>query len=210
LTKPKDDLEAVREVAATLEEFTNEERERIFRWAREKLGMRSAASASLAGDPGITNPPSLTPAVAPSATAAAVGTRDIRSFIKEKDPKNDSQMAAVVAYYHQFVAPESQRKESITSEDLIEACRQSDRARPTRPAQTLVNAYGQGLLNRGEQGHYSLNAVGENLVAMVLPDKSGETGARRTANRRPVGKSRATSGRTTKGKKKAPSKSGRK
>jgi len=184
MTKAKDDLEAVREVAATLEQFSNEERERIIRWAREKVGM-SVSESSVSPTTGRVG---ASPAPASPSASQTGGARDIRSFIQEKDPKNDSQLAVVVAYYYQFVAPQDQRRDSITSADLVEACRQSDRARPLRPAQTLVNAYGQGLLNRGEQGHYSLNPVGENLVAMVLPDESGATGARRTASRRPAGK----------------------
>lgn len=186
MAKPKDDLEAVRAIADTLESFSNDERERIIRWAREKLGM----TGSHVSPSPLTSQPPAAPQTIPAASGvpSPSAPRDIRSFIQEKDPKNDSQMAAVVAYYHHFVAPESERKESITSADLIEACRQAERARPTRPAQTLVNAYGQGLLNRGEHGHYSLNSVGENLVAMVLPDNSGDTGARRTANRRPAKK----------------------
>ena len=87
----------------------------------------------------------------------------------EKAPRSDTHFAATVAYYHQFRAPENQRKESITKEDFVEACRQVDRKRPKRPAQVLVNAYQDGLFDRGGKGQYKLNSVGENLVAMALP-----------------------------------------
>jgi hypothetical protein len=81
-------------------------------------------------------------------------------------------MAAVVAYYHHFEAPLSDRKDSIGKEDLVDACRKSDRARPKRPEQVLVNAYHAGLFDRaGKAGQYRLNSVGENLVAMVLPEQ---------------------------------------
>src|SRR5262245_44849357 len=40
-SKP-DDLEAVRSLTDTLQPFSNDDRERIIRWAREKLGMVSA------------------------------------------------------------------------------------------------------------------------------------------------------------------------
>ena len=39
MADPKDDLEAVREIVATLDGFSETERERIIRWVREKLGM---------------------------------------------------------------------------------------------------------------------------------------------------------------------------
>lgn len=200
MTKPKDDLEAVRGIADILESFSDEERERIIRWARERLGM------------GVTQPqsqPQPTPGQPPQPPYAPTPTpnppaSDIRSFIDQKDPKNDKQLAAVVAYFHQFVAPEDQKKDSITSADLIDACRQADRRRPGRPAQTLGNAYNDGLLDRGEHGHYSLNSVGENLVSMVLPEQPGDPGARRTTARRP-GRRKATR-RPTKAKKKAKAK----
>ncbi len=44
-SKP-DDLEAVRLLADTLQPFASEDRERIIRWAREKLGMVSASASN--------------------------------------------------------------------------------------------------------------------------------------------------------------------
>jgi hypothetical protein len=67
----------------------------------------------------------------PAETAA--GSADIKSFVTQKAPKSDVHFAATVAYYHQFIAPAGQRKDSITKEDLVEACRQVPRKRPTRP-----------------------------------------------------------------------------
>lgn len=179
-SKP-DDLEAVRSLADTLQPFSNDDRERIIRWAREKLGM-------------ISGPLSVARAVAPAEPAegavvpaeTAVGGTDIKSFVTQKSPKSDVHFAATVAYYHQFIAPTGQRKESITKEDLVEACRQVPRKRPTRPAQVLVNAYHDGVLDRGGTGHYRLNSVGENLVAMALPGtvESAKGAKRKTANGR--------------------------
>ena len=117
--------------------------------------------------------------------------RIFRTFIDEKHPKNDIQLAAVVAFYHRFVALEGQRRESITKEDFLEGCRQSNRQRPPRPDQTMINAYQQGLLDRGEPGQYVINSVGENLVAVVLPDDGGETEERGTVNRQIARKKRA-------------------
>jgi hypothetical protein len=170
-----DDLEAVRILVDTLQPFTSDDRERITRWAREKLGMTAsvapapAARVETSGD---------TPREAlVAATQAAV---DIKKFVTEKAPRSDVHFAATVAYYHQFKAPESQRKDSITKEDLVEACRQVDRKRPKVPAQVLVNAYHDGLFDRGGKGSYKLNSVGENLVAMALP---GTNDTAKTAKR---------------------------
>lgn len=93
----------------------------------------------------------------------------MKSFIAEKGPRSDNQFAAAVAYYWRFEAPEGSRKNRITAADLQDACRLAQRSRLGRPRQTLVNAAGMGYLDRVAQGEYSLNTVGENLVAVTLP-----------------------------------------
>lgn len=94
-----------------------------------------------------TNAPAIPPRldVAPADTTrdAASGPGqtavDIKKFVTEKAPRSDVHFAATVAYYHRFKAPENQRKDSITKEDLVEACRQVDRKRPKGPAHVLVS-----------------------------------------------------------------------
>lgn len=192
-SKP-DDLEAVRLLAETLQPFPNEDRERIVRWAREKLGMVSTAPTVTKSVPPLE--PVERPAGPPETTVS--GT-NIKSFVTQKAPKSDVHFAATVAYYHQFMAPADQRKDSITKEDLVEACRQVPRKRPKRPAQVLVNAYRDGVLDRGRTGHYKLNSVGENLVAMALPGiaDTGTKSKRKPANsrRKAGGKKGARKGR---------------
>jgi hypothetical protein len=163
MTTKGDDLEAVRILVETLHPFTNEDRERIIRWAREKLGMTVAPGT--APPSSVSVPQAETFAPAPGAGLA----QDIATFVVQKNPKSDVHFAATVAYYHQFLAPPQERKDAITKEDIVDACRKADRKRPARPAQVLVNAYHEGILDRREQGQYRLNSVGENLVAMVLP-----------------------------------------
>jgi hypothetical protein len=199
MTKAGDDLQAVREVVATLEPFSNEDRERIIRWSREKLGMTSAgASPSAAGAA-----PAPAGAPTPPGGAPRLSPKDIKSFIAEKNPRSDQQLAAVVAFYHQFVAPEADRKDSISGKDLLEACRKGEwYPRPKSPKQTLVNAYSAGILDRAERGSYRLNAVGENLVAMVLPDKGEGAAGRQGAKGKGKPKGR-WAGKSTRAKKNA-------
>ena len=184
-----DDLEAVRTIAAALEAFAGPEQERILRWVREKVGL----------------PVSTTPHTDPtrqareSAALPDSDTRpvDLKSFVKAKDPQSDVQFAATVAYYYRFQAPEPQRKTAVTANDLQEACRLADRDRLVKPAQTLINANGQGLLDKaGERGSYAINTVGENLVAMALPNSapSAKPTRRRTPRAgRPASKKRRLS-----------------
>lgn len=44
MTKPTDDLEAVRTIVEALESFESEDKERIIRWAREKLKLPGISS----------------------------------------------------------------------------------------------------------------------------------------------------------------------
>lgn len=178
MTKPQpDDLDAVRTIVGALEGFDAKDKQRILRWAQEKLGLAQPAPPSSSSTAPSAPPPAIPPAPFPGQGS------DIKSFVEKKSPSSDTQFAATVAYYYRFEAPVQLRKESITSEDLQEACRQVGRDRLPRPAQTLVNAHAQGLLDRGERGAYSINTVGENLVAMALPSEGKVRAPARTKNR---------------------------
>lgn len=183
----KDDFEAVRILVDALTPFDTDDQERIIRWAREKVGLSvgSVDSRSVVLPP---KPAVVTDFSSSIDTVGKRGGRDIKSFILEKDPKNDRQLAAVVAYYYAFEAPEVQRKNSINSQDIVDACRLAQKHRPQRPIQTLINAAHSGLLDKAEEtGAYKLNAVGENLVAMALP---GGSEGRRVIKRSSVTKNK--------------------
>ena len=172
MSKPQDDLEAVRILTETLEPFDSKERERIIRWTMEKLGMTNAM-------PGGSSPASIPPEqnqvkVSPiTQDRQQIRKTDIKTFIESKSPKSAIQIATVVAYYFRFEAPSDKRKDVINKDDLVDAVRKADLTRPQRPEQVLVNAFHAGYLDRSEEkGQYQINAVGENLVAMTLPGSS--------------------------------------
>ncbi len=177
-----DDYEALRTVVAALQDFQPADQERILRWAQEKLGL-SAKPPPHQQSPAHTASAQHLPA-APSTHRSA----NIKSFVDSKNPKSDTQFAATVAYYFRFEAPEAQRKASITKDDLQEATRQAVRGRLKNPAQTLVNAHAQGYLDRGERGAYVVNAVGENLVAMALPESGSSAQSRNRKKPRVMGR----------------------
>ncbi|HZZ28853.1 MAG TPA: hypothetical protein VFE46_12700 [Pirellulales bacterium] len=183
-SKTPDEFDAVRIVFDALKAFKKEDQQRLIRWVQEKLGLETTGIPQHDSFRGT-----------PPATLAHPATQhhdhhqvDIRSFIAAKIPKSDNQFAAAIAYYYKFEAPVDQRKEAITAEDLLTACRLVARKRPSRPLQVLINAHHQGILDKGERGQYRLNSVGENLVAMVLPSKESN-GTERT--RRPAKKKKA-------------------
>jgi hypothetical protein len=168
-TSAHGDLEAVKTLVNTLEGFDTKDQERIIRWAQEKLGLAPSASTS---DISVSHSEDIHPKYSET---NATGNRgiDIKSFVESKNPPSDVQFAATVAYYYKFEAPQNERKDSVTSSDLQEACRKVVRDRLKDPGQTLRNAHQLGLLDKGaEKGYYSINTVGENLVAMTLPQQS--------------------------------------
>lgn len=160
-----DDLNAVRQLVDTLEKFDKADQERIIRWAREKLGLNVIQQPSTP----TTSPIPAQTFLQPSENRA----KDLKSFVNEKNPSSDMQFAVTVAYYYKFEAPESVKKDAINSDTLQDAARLSSRARLTNPGQTLINASFNGMLDKAEEkGAYKINTVGENLVAMTLPQNS--------------------------------------
>lgn len=170
MTKPADDLEAVRTIVETLEGFQQDEKERIIRWTLEKLNLPGWSLARQQQPPPLPGQPQSGPP--PSAPATA--PRNLRTFVDEKQPKSDVQFAAVVAFFHRFEALSDQRKENVNKDDLKEACRLVNRERLKSPLQTLNNARNLGLLDSAGRGLFTINSVGENLVAMTLPATSGQ------------------------------------
>ncbi len=184
-----DDLEAVRKVVEALQPFDADTQKRIVRWSLEKLNLEPFVTMVAQQKPHSERPATLPP------TGTSQLPTDVRSFIGSKQPKSDTQMAATVAYYYRFVAPESARKEEITADDLQDACRKAGANRMKNPGQALRNAiHVAGTMDNGSQrGTYRINAVGENLVAMTLPAGASAKSTRHPS-RRP-GKARPTAGR---------------
>ncbi len=175
-----DDFQAVRILVEALGPFPGEDRERIIRWAREKLGMPTGHSIGGKAPPPPAPPPG-------GINDPQVKPKDIKSFLQEKSPKSDQQLAAAVAYYFAFEANSSERKDAINFQDLIDACRKAGLRRPTNAGQTLRNSAHAGYLDKADEaGYYKLNSVGENLVAMVL--SGGEASPRGRSRKRKVRK----------------------
>lgn len=200
MSQKADDLEAVRTIAEALKPFTKEEQERILRWAREKVGLGTPTTQTQSA------PPATVSAGGPVTPIDTGGTQDIRSFYETKQPKSDTHFAATVAYYYRFEAPQAMRKESVSGEDLQDACRRVGRTRLTNPGQTLRNAHRDGLMDKAEPGSFTLNSVGENLVAMTLPAET----SRRSPSRKKTKKANKKSAKKKPKKKAAKKKPSRK
>ena len=121
----------------------------------------------------------------PSPTDARVaGQVDIRTFKQQKAPASANEMACVLAYYLQHLAPADERKASISAADIDKYFNQAGFPLPRRSDQLLVNARAAGYFESAGRGAYKLNAVGHNLVAHSLPRTGGESTARQPSVRR--------------------------
>ena len=180
-----DDLEAVRRITEALKPFKTEEQDRIIRWAKEKLGLQIPPQV-----PTQNEPHNIVTQTTTSHSLIHKTHSNIKTFVTEKDPTTDTHLATTVAYYYRFEAPEAERKDSISQEELQEACRMADCKRIKYPRQTLNNAYKEGLLDKtGEKGDYKINTVGENLVAMTLPGGVAEkSNSRKRASKKAIKK----------------------
>lgn len=164
--KTHDDLDSIKIIINELEKFESKDQARIVRWVLEKIDLKiedKIIKKEELPDTTLVNQVQL----------VHERNQDIKTFIASKNPSTDQHFAASVAYYYKFEAPTKDRKESINSEVLQDACRLTDRSRLTDPGKTLINANASGLLDKTqERGFYSINTVGENLVAMTLPNNS--------------------------------------
>ena len=155
-----DDLEAVRTIVSTLEAFEDSDKERILRWVKEKLGMRE--TSSFGGQ---------FPIMSEALSKVEGEKTDIRTFVAGKNPTNDYEFVATVAYFYQFEAPDSEKKDAIGIHEIEDACRKVPWKQPARITQTLINTEKVGYIDKVSAGKYKINSVGENLVIMVLSGK---------------------------------------
>lgn len=98
---------------------------------------------------------------------------DIRSLKAEKNPDSAKQMACLVAYYLQELAPKDERKKTISTQEIEKYFKQANFKLPKKLEQILVDAKRSGYFESAARGEYKLNAVGYNLVAHGLPAKKG-------------------------------------
>jgi hypothetical protein len=81
-------------------------------------------------------------------------------------------MACLVAYYLQEHAPDSERKQAITTADIDKYFKQAGFKLPQRSQQLLPDAKAAGYFDSVGRGEYKMNAVGYNLIVHNLPAKS--------------------------------------
>jgi hypothetical protein len=165
--------QAIDQIIGALEQLDETTRATAIQAACAHLGLIGASSTVLAAAKSYP-PDGPLAAAAPhpheSAHRGASGlTADIRSLKEEKKPNSARQMACVVAFYLQELAPAAERKDTVSSKDLERYFKQAGFKLPSKVDQVLVDAKRSGYFESTSRGEYKLNAVGYNLVAHTLP-----------------------------------------
>ena len=109
----------------------------------------------------------------------------IRQLRELKKPKTAIEMAALVAYYLSDLAPQNERKSTVTTKDMETYFKIAGYRLPTALQQLLGNAKNAGYFDLVRTGEYKLNAVGYNLVVHNLPrGESGEATVTKRSKRK--------------------------
>lgn len=176
-----DDFDIGKTIFDQLKDLPPERQQRVLRWVADGLGLVLAAiPPATQSTGGVFTGPLAAPAVPPF----GLTVKDIiKSFISAKAPKGDTQFAAAVAYFYRFEAPPEDRRSSISKDLLQEAARLAGRKRLSNPRWTLNNAKAAGYLDSTSPGEFTINSVGENLVAMTLPG-GGDAPARQARKKK--------------------------
>jgi len=157
------EIKAIKTLLAVLEPLGQDVRNAVLDYVLKRLNITLPASGLVSSS--FPNPARSTSEPTPSASAAL----HIKTLKEQKQPKSAIEMAAIVAYYLSHIAPEKDRKETITLKDLETQFKIADFKLPTKPQFTLPNTKNAGYLDSAGGGAYKLNPVGYNLVVHSLP-----------------------------------------
>ena len=190
MSDAQSDFEIAKAVSDLLAGKDKERQHRVLRWVAESLDIALNSNATAL----VESP--LQPSESRSQGDFSMlpkSATDIKTFMDTKQPRNDIQFATATAYYYRVEASAEQRRESITAEVLQDAARLVKRPRFARPVMTLTNAKNQGYLDPSGRGAYRVNSVGENLVAMTLPNTNESLQSpKRSAKKKTVQKKSAS------------------
>lgn len=168
--------QAIDQILEALEGLEPAARTTVLNTVASHLGLAKSGSPAFPGASStLPNQSPAAPPTAPPATPNASSQPtvvDIRTFRHQKKPESANQMACVVAFYLQEMAPEDQRSETLKTTDLEKYFKQAGYPLPQDVSQVLRDCKRAGYFESVSRGAYKLNAVGYNLVAHKLPKSS--------------------------------------
>ncbi len=174
-SKPKSLGQAIDAIVDALRELSDADRRCAIRAVCDHLSLPEVPVSQLGGS-------SDTASFLESKTVTTRVT-DIRTLKDEKQPSTASEMAAVVAYYLQELAPVEERKSEVDVSDMEVYFKQAGFPLPRVPRVILQNAKAAGYFTSAARGKFRLNPVGYNLVAHNLPRGENPAAVRRPAKK---------------------------
>jgi hypothetical protein len=169
-----DVVQAISKLMSVLKALDQDARIHVLEFVIKRLGV----SLTIGSSSPLQMPVSTDLALSTASAPISAGAVDIRSFAREKAPRNITEKVIVVAYYLAHLAPPQDRRDYIVPDDIRTYFPQTKFELPTTPpATTLANVKKAGYFTVIKRGRYQLNVVGRNLVAHKL--STGKTGADR-------------------------------
>jgi hypothetical protein len=156
------EIAAIKTVLGALEPLTSDVRANVLEYILKRLSIQLHSSASIQGAGAVV------PASVPTAAAGGEPVH-IEKLKETKKPRSVNEMAALVAYYLAEVAPLSERKAVVTTEDIRRYFKIARFPLPRQPRATLLNAKAAGYFDSAGSGEFRLNPVGYNLVVHAMP-----------------------------------------
>lgn len=162
--------QAIDKIVEALQSIDEAARPTVLATVCAHLGIPAAAAVAMKPSMPATVTTSLRELPQHTAHAPAAPTPvDIRSLKSQKQPTTAQQMACLVAYYLQEIAPENERKATISADDLDKYFKQAAFKLPKKMDQILPDSRRAGYFESVARGDYRLTAVGYNLVVHNLP-----------------------------------------
>lgn len=174
------EISAINEIIASLNNLDDGQRQRVIKYVLERFGTPINSSTTLSPS---TTRPQPAPQFAEFKNGQTIKMIDVRTFKEEKSPRSAIQMAVLVAFYLQELAPSDERRTTVDSGDIEKYFKQANYKLPSGKngaADTLTNAKKAGYLEVADRGTYKLNPVGYNLIAYSLPNGDNEPRKSRT------------------------------
>jgi hypothetical protein len=160
--------QAIDKIVEALQSIDETSRPTVLATVCAHLGIPAAAAVAMKPSMPATVATSLQ-ALPQHTTQAVPAPVDIRTLKSQKQPSTAQQMACLVAYYLQDIAPENERKATISADDLDKYFKQAGYKLPKKMDQVLPDSKKTGYFESVARGDYRLTAVGYNLVVHNLP-----------------------------------------
>lgn len=183
------EIEAIKAVLVALGPLPSEVRTSVLEYVirRLQIALRRVQQTEVFGTRAPSADATLGTAEAVPRTERQTMSTHIKDFKENKKPRSANEMAALVAFYLENIAPPQERKDRITTKDIETYFKIAGFRLPEKTQFTLGNAKAAGYLDAVGNGEYKLNAVGYNLVVHSMPRGAG---ARAAPKRKPARKAR--------------------